>query len=484
MPPPSTVPELIDRVRRSGIVPCDRLEGFLVGLSTIQPLPATPAEMLDRLVEAGLITRFHADRLAAGKYKGFQLGSYLILDQLGVGGMGQVYLAEHIHMRRLAALKILPPLSFDDHVARERFFREARAAGTLDHPNIVRVFDLCQEGKILYLVMEYVDGVNLQLIVGRHGPLNVAAACHYAGQVAFGLQHAHELGFVHRDIKPANLLIDRLGVVKILDFGLVRSESDAGAGLTRQLDAKHVLGTADYVAPEQAVDSSTVDIRADIYSLGATLYFALTGRPLFPEGRVAQKLVWQQIREPVPVDRLRPEVPAELAAVVHKMLAKKPANRYQTPTEVLEALAPFVPDEVPAPEPAWLPVPAARVAVARSAIPALGAPRVAGSTSQILTAVMRGSGVGPSSAIRRKLPDPVAETTADSDRLATTPTCHDDRNTPTAEAQALDTQRTVSTPARRSLPRPSRDRTNMIIAALTTALVVAIVAILVLVLRG
>ena len=157
MPPPTTVPELLDRVRRSGIVAADRLEGFLAELGAAGPPPASPAHMLGRLIDAGLITRFHADKLAAGKYKGFHLGSYLILDQLGTGGMGQVYLAEHAHMRRLVALKVLPPQSFEnDPVARERFFREARAAGTLNHPNIVRVFDLCQEGKILYLVMEYV----------------------------------------------------------------------------------------------------------------------------------------------------------------------------------------------------------------------------------------------------------------------------------------------------------------------------------------
>src|SRR5580698_10069981 len=151
MPPPTNLPELLDRVRRSGIVPTDRLEGFLVGLQTSQKAPANPKEMLDRLVEAGMITGFHADRLAEGKYKGFQLGSYLILDQIGTGGMGQVYLAEHINMRRLVALKVLPPYPsvdpVEDAIARERFVREARAAGSLDHPNIVRVFDLCQEGK-------------------------------------------------------------------------------------------------------------------------------------------------------------------------------------------------------------------------------------------------------------------------------------------------------------------------------------------------
>jgi serine/threonine-protein kinase len=487
MPPPTTVPDLLDRVRRSGIIPGDRLEGFLVGLQASGRAPATPADVLDRLVDAGMITRFHADRLAAGKYKGFQLGSYLILDQLGVGGMGQVYLAEHVNMRRLAALKVLPPLSFDDPVARERFFREARAAGTLDHPNIVRVFDLCQEGKILYLVMEYVEGVSLQEVVGRHGPLDVGAACHYARQVAFGLQHAHELGFVHRDVKPANLLVDRVGVVKILDFGLVRSETESGAGLTRRLDNKLVLGTADYVAPEQAMDSSSVDIRADVYSLGATLYFALTGRPLFPGGRVAQKLVWQQVKDPVPVDGLRPEVPAELAAVVHRMLAKKPADRFQSPAEVFDALAPFIPDEVPVPEPAWLPEPPGRVALSRHAPPNPGTLRVSGSTSQILAAAMRGgSGVGSASAIRRKAPAP-DDTATDSARVTTTPPPRrNDSETPTADAKALDTQRTVSTlakaPAVPATP-PTRRGTTAVIVALTVALVLAVLGIIVLLLR-
>ncbi|MBN9122469.1 MAG: serine/threonine protein kinase, partial [Planctomycetes bacterium] len=289
MAAPTSVPELIDRLRKSKLVPADRLEGFLAALQTAGSAE-TPETLLDRLVAAGMITRFHADKLAAGKYKGFQLGDdrYLILDQLGSGGMGQVFLAEHTQMKRLVALKVLNPQVFEtDPVARERFFREARAAGTLDHPNIVRIYDLCQDGKILFLVMEYVEGISLQALVNQRGPLDVVAACHYARQVAFGLQHAHEMRFVHRDIKPANLILERTGLVKVLDLGLVRSEAEAGNGLTMQLDNKHILGTADYVAPEQAVDSSKVDVRADIDSPGATLYCLLAGRPLFPEGRTA-----------------------------------------------------------------------------------------------------------------------------------------------------------------------------------------------------
>jgi serine/threonine-protein kinase len=393
MAAPATIPDLMERIRRSGLVPADRLDGFLDGLRSLGKTPAKPDELLARMIDAGMITPFHADKLAAGKYKGFQIGSYLILDQIGTGGMGQVYLAEHVAMRRLVALKVFPPYSADDEVAKERFLREARAAAALDHPNIVRVFDLCQEGRLLYLVMEYVEGISLQALVSRHGPLEVAAACHYARQIAFGLQHAHELGFVHRDIKPANLLLDRAGVVRILDLGLVRSEADADSGLTAQLDSKSILGTADYVAPEQAVDSSNVDIRADLYSLGATLYYLLAGRPLFPEGRTAQKLVWQQIKDPTPIQAIRTDVPAGMAAVIHKLLEKRPADRYATPLEVFDALAEWDLEDVAPPEEAVLPKTPARVQASRAAMPVAG-PRVSGSTSQILTLAMRSSGSG------------------------------------------------------------------------------------------
>ncbi|MCS7020849.1 MAG: serine/threonine protein kinase [Gemmataceae bacterium] len=401
MPPPSTVEEMLERVRRSGIVPSEQLEAFL---ARQEAAARSPAELLERLQAAGLITAFHADKLAAGKYKGFVLGSYLILDQLGSGGMGQVFLAEHIRMHRLVALKVLPPHAYDDPTARERFFREARAAAQLDHPNIVRVYDLCEEGPLLFLVLEYVDGTSLQQIVARHGPLPIAQACDYVRQAAFGLLHATELGFVHRDIKPANLLLDRHGVIKILDFGLVRSLHDAEGGLTRRLD-NVVLGTADYVAPEQAIDSSAVDVRADLYSLGATFYFLLAGHPLFPEGKTAQKLLWQQMREPTPIHERRPDVPVELSAVVHRLLRKKPEERYQHPAELLEALAPFIPAQVPLPDPAWLPVHRGRVAA--RLVNSSGSGSFISSTSQVLVAALRGGTTtltGPSSSGVRLFP--------------------------------------------------------------------------------
>jgi serine/threonine-protein kinase len=484
MAAPTTVVELLDRLRKSGLVPADRLDGFVTGLQAAGP-QVTPGGVLDRLVDAGMITRFHADKLSAGKYKGFGLGSYLILDQLGTGGMGQVYLAEHAHMRRLVALKVLPPPVYEENpVARERFFREARAAGTLDHPNIVRVYDLCQEGKILYLVMEYVEGLSLQALVGRVGPLDVTAACHYARQVAFGLQHAHQMGFIHRDIKPANLLLERSGLVKILDLGLVRSEADAASMLTQQLDNKSILGTADYVAPEQAVDSSQVDGRADVYSLGATLYFLLAGRPLFPEGRTAQKLVWQQIKEPVPVNRLRPEVPPQLAEVVHRMLQKRPADRFQTVAEAFAALAPFDRADVLPPDPALIPEPSVRVALARvgSAGPASAR---AGSTSQIIAAAMR-TGGSPAAAGASDA-EPGA---SDAEKLVVSDSSFGDRTltvpAPTERADADDTHPGVDRdrperPARPD-PRPTNGPTALLVA-LSVALVLALAGIVILLLK-
>ncbi len=347
MPPPATTPELIDRLRKSGLVPAPEMQAFLTDLRT-GPVEPDPVRVLDRLVEGHLLTRFQADRLGAGKYKGFVLGSYMILDRLGAGGMGQVFLAEHAAMRRFVALKVLPGNVYENDIARERFFREARAAATLDHPNIVRVFDMNREGKLLYLVMEYVEGVSLQAVVEKGGPRSAVAAASYAQQMAFGLQHAHERGLVHRDIKPGNTLVDRAGVARLLDLGLVRSESDGDSKLTSQLGGgRTILGTVDYLAPEQALDSSNVDIRADIYSLGATLYFLLAGHPVFPEGRAGQKLMWQQWRDPVPLDKVRPDVPPGLAAVVHRALAKKREERFQTPREMADALVPWAAGLVP-----------------------------------------------------------------------------------------------------------------------------------------
>src|SRR5262249_5276074 len=213
--------------------------------------------------------------------------------------------------------------------------------GAVDHVTMARASDFDQDDTVHFWVREFVDGPNLQDVIKKHGPMNWLRTCHYIRQAALGLQHAFDAaGIIHRDIKPGNVLIDRQGIVKILDMGLARFFHDDDDLLTKQYD-ETVLGTADYLAPEQAIDSHNVDIRADIYSLGATFYFMLTGNPPFPDGTVAQKLMWHSMKEPTPIRQIRPEVPEAVAAVVEKMMAKNKADRYQQPLDVAAALVPL-----------------------------------------------------------------------------------------------------------------------------------------------
>ncbi|MBX9584456.1 MAG: protein kinase, partial [Gemmataceae bacterium] len=339
MPPPATVPQFLDLVRRSGVADGGRLTAYLDRLGP-EGLPPSPARTAELLVRDGFLTHFQAEQLLLGKYKRFTLGKYKVLERLGSGGMAHVFLCEHTLMRRRVAVKVLPVAKAADKANLERFYREARAVAAVDHPNIVRAYDIDQDDHLHFLVMEYVDGTNLQELVKRFGPLDVTRACHYVAQSAVGLQHAHDNGLIHRDVKPGNLLLDRAGAVKVLDLGLARFFHDTEDHLTRQYDDA-ILGTADYLSPEQAEDSHAVDIRTDVYSLGATLYYLLAGKPPFPDGTIPQKLIWLRSREPAPVRELRPEVPDGLAAVVARMMAKNPADRYATPAEVAQALAPW-----------------------------------------------------------------------------------------------------------------------------------------------
>ncbi len=266
---------------------------------------------------------------------------FRILKELGRGGMGVVYQAEHRFMEMTVALKVINQTLLDNSEALERFDREIRAAARLVHPHIVRALDAEQAGELRLLVMEYVQGASLHDVLKQKGPLPLPHACHYIRQAALGLQHAHEQGMVHRDIKPHNLILTPRGQVKILDFGLARlaSEQKQGrAGLTRSGD---FMGTPEYIAPEQATDASQADIRADLYSLGCTLYALLTGRPPFQEGTAVQLVLAHLQKEAPPLNQVRPDVPTELATVVARLLAKEPAQRFQTPLEIAQLLAPF-----------------------------------------------------------------------------------------------------------------------------------------------
>src|SRR4051812_10747226 len=336
MPAPATIDDFLDVVRKSNQLDVVRLDAYLDERRQKDTLPPDPRKLAALLIRDGLLTNFQAEQFLQGKYKGFHVGGYRILERLGSGGTGTVYLAEHEVMKRRAAIKILPPQLANAPAILERFRREAQAAAVLDHPNIVRAYDFRHEGSVHFLVMEYVEGPNLEDVMHRKGPLPVAAACDYARQAAVGLQHAHEAGLVHRDVKPANLLVDGTGTVKLLDLGLARFAPNGAESVTKKFDENMVMGTADYLAPEQALSLHDVDHRADVYSLGATLYALLAGEPPFHAGTITQKLLWHQMRDPTPLTRRRPDVPEEVCEVVARMMAKTADERYASCAEVAE----------------------------------------------------------------------------------------------------------------------------------------------------
>jgi serine/threonine protein kinase len=326
-----------DLVRRSQLVEPDQLGRIAheLELEVGRDQASQPDCLAAKLIEAGLLTTWQCENLLRGRHKGFFLKQYKLLDILGTGGMSHVYLAEHRLMLRRVAIKVLPKNRIADSSYLGRFHREAQAVAALDHRNIVRAYDVGQEQDIHFLVMEYVEGRDLQAIVRDDGPLECVQAVDYLRQAAEGLDHAHRVGLVHRDIKPANLLVDRQGIVKLLDLGLARFTGDERMSLTMLYD-ENVLGTADYLAPEQAVDSHTADGRADLYSLGCSLFYLLTSRPPFNEGTMAQRLVMHQKTPPPDLRRIRPDVPDDLAEICLRLMAKNPDHRYRTAREVAE----------------------------------------------------------------------------------------------------------------------------------------------------
>lgn len=319
----------------------------------IEELFPEPEAFAHELVHRGWLTAFQAAKLLAGKHHELVLGSYLLLDELGQGGMGQVFKARHRIMRRVVALKIMRPLCLQGPESVRRFHREVQALSRLTHANVVLAHDAGQEGDRHFFVMEYVDGIDLARWVQRHGPMPISLACNCIRQAALGLQHAHEHGLIHRDIKPANLLLagpaaapestaPEKSVVKVLDLGLARwLTPQDGLDSLATTEQGMIMGTPDFIAPEQIDNVHTADIRADIYSLGCTFYFLLTGKAPFAGNALMTKLVKHREIDPIPVDVLRPDIPPALVAILRTMLAKNPALRYQTPADAAVALEPF-----------------------------------------------------------------------------------------------------------------------------------------------
>jgi serine/threonine protein kinase len=331
-----TIADFLETVRKSGLLDAARLDEATAAWPDRSL--SLPDELVQSLIDAELLTKWQTDQLRRGRHKGFVLGKYRLLRLIGAGGMSSVYLGEHTTLHSKVAIKVLPIKRVDQSSYLARFEREAQASARLNHPNIVRAFDLDTSGSIHFIAMEYVAGIDLHAKVKQDGPLPLRQAVDYARQAALGLQYAHEEGLVHRDIKPANLILDDRGTVKILDLGLAFAKGEDDESLTQEHGEK-VLGTADYLSPEQAKDSHKADARSDIYALGCTLHYLLTGRPPFAKGTLAER-IQAHLRNPPPnLLEERPDTPPALVELFFRMMEKHPDARPQTAREVAATLA-------------------------------------------------------------------------------------------------------------------------------------------------
>jgi serine/threonine protein kinase len=324
-------------VLRSGLLGRSRLR------EAIQDVPRArrhdPRALAGHLVRGGHLTPFQAGKLLRGTFRGLVLGPYRVLAPLGKGGMGTVYLARDGDSGEYVALKILPP-----HKARgedrllARFRREMEMSRRVAHPNLAWTYDAGQYHGVYFIAMEYIPGCTLTRLVAEQGPLSVERAAGLLAEVAAALEHVHNQGLVHRDLKPSNIMVTPNGHAKVLDLGLALVAGERAADPLVVGGRGYVLGTMDYIAPEQARDPTAVDRRADVYSLGCTLYFALTGRPPFPGGTSREKIHRQKHEEPTPLRVVLPNVLPPFAAVVRRMMEKDPADRYPSAAAVEEEL--------------------------------------------------------------------------------------------------------------------------------------------------
>ncbi|MBW3542898.1 MAG: protein kinase [Planctomycetes bacterium] len=335
---------LLERLLRSQVITTGQIEVLRAELGA----EANDEVLVDALVRRGLVTAWQRDQVRKGDAVFFlDDGRYLLLSQIGQGGMGAVYRARHTRMNRDVAIKVIDPRRVKDQRLVDRFRREVAVSSRLQHEHIVHAHDVGQQGGVSFLVLEYVEGSDLASLVRRDGPMEPAEAAAICMQAASGLAYAHGQNVVHRDIKPQNILLSTGGATRILDMGLARivaeAEEDSHTALTQE---GAVMGTIDFMAPEQALNTHAADGRSDIYSLGATLYYLLTGRKPFPGGSAAEKLVRLAQEEPQPVGQLRPDCPRALTDVVERMMAKRPQERFQTAEDVVRQLQPLAAEKI------------------------------------------------------------------------------------------------------------------------------------------
>ena len=324
---------------KSGLMTDEEIQKFLDGIPDDQK-PTSNKDLAKALYGKNKLTKFQTQAVFQGRTKGLVVGNYVVLDKIGSGGMGHVYKAQHKRMRRIVALKVLPSAVSRDKEAVQRFQREVMAVAQLNHPNIVTAYDADDADSVSFLVMEYVDGVDFSKLVHSRGTLTVGKTLSHIIQAARGLQYVHEQGLVHRDIKPANLLLDKSGTVKVLDMGLARFERefDEGTAAGSLTHSGQVMGTLDYMAPEQAMSTHHADARADVYSLGCTLWYLLTGKSVYGGETLAARILAHR-DDTIPSLRAeREDVPEVLDGVFRRMIAKKPEDRQQSMGDVIREL--------------------------------------------------------------------------------------------------------------------------------------------------
>jgi serine/threonine protein kinase len=336
----SAVDDFLRKVLRSGLLDREQLQ------KTLRTLPKERREEIlaisDHLISKCKLTRFQAYKLQQGITVGLVLGSYQILVPLGRGGMGTVYLALDTRTRQHVALKILPPrIARTEERLLARFQREMELSQKVKHPYLARSLETGTFQNIHYIAMEYIPGQTLYRLVAAQGPLSIPRAAHLFAEVASALAQAHSQGVIHRDIKPSNIMVTPHDHAKVLDLGLAFTEGEEVDDIEVVGGRGYIVGSIDYMAPEQTRDPTNIDARADLYALGCCLYFALTGKPPFPDGTVYGRVKAHRHEEPAPIRLKNPLVPEAFAALVHRLLRKAPQERFASAAEVESILSPW-----------------------------------------------------------------------------------------------------------------------------------------------
>jgi serine/threonine-protein kinase len=336
---PPMIPAIVDSLADHRLLAPERFDELV---HEILPQCSEVGIVAPELVYRGWFTRYQMQQILRGDSESLVLGSYTLLEPLGQGGMGSVFRARNWKLDKTVAVKIIRQEQKCDPKTVRRFFREIQALGRISHPNIVLAFDADYDGNQLYYAMEYIPGTDLGWKVREGGPLNLQAVAYFTAQIAHALQHIHEQGLVHRDIKPSNLLLAQNELsVKLLDLGLSRGDPTE-VGQTQLTKIGTLIGTPDYIAPEQITDPHHVDIRADLYSLGCTIYYLLSGRAPFEDAQPVEKLYLHAKEEPEPIEKHRPDLPHEMRQIVRRLLNKKPKRRYSEPADLLGDLLPLL----------------------------------------------------------------------------------------------------------------------------------------------